>query len=328
MQDLLFQLCNAPCLGPVENAFDIAENFLTPFAAVTRSPGRLVAEVPGVGTPILLEAHLDEVGFVVTGIEKTGFLTVAPVGSVDSRILTGTPITVLGQKPVQGVFTGTPPHLSHGSKAADFNDLKIDVGPEQAALISLGDFAVYNMTAAPLAGGCVTAKALDNRSGVAAVLLAAKAAAAQKGSRAVTVLLTTGEELGLRGAKTGCFALFNRVACAVSVDVSFGNFPGCEPEHTAVLGTGAMIGVSPVLSGQVTGRLKQLARQNSLPFTLEVMGGSTSTNADVLSVTGSGIAAGLVSIPLRNMHTPCEVIDLNDLAAVTDLLTQFCKEGC
>ena len=328
MQQLLFNLCNAPCLGPVENAFAVAEEFLAPFAAVTRSPGRLIAAVPGTGEPVLLEAHLDEVGFTVTHVHPNGFLTVAPVGSVDSRILAGTPVTVLGQRLVPGVFTSVPPHLSSGSKVAAFNDLKIDIGKADANLVRPGDFAVFCAPAAALAGSCVTAKALDNRSGVAAVLLAAQKAAAQKGGRPVTVLLTNGEELGCRGAKTGGFALLGKVGCAVSVDVSFGNFPGCEPEHTAVLGTGAMVGVSPVLSGRVTAALKQLAKQNNIPFTLEVMGSNTSTNADVLSVTGGGIAAGLVSIPLRNMHTPCEVINLNDLAAVANLLAQFCKEGC
>lgn len=327
MKNLLFSLCNAPALGSVEQAFHVAEAFLAPFSAVRREPGRLVAEIPGTGEPLLLEAHLDEVGFIVTHVQSNGFLTVRPVGSVDSRILPGVPVLVLGQKEISGVFTGMPPHLADGEQVVGFDDLKIDIGTENVPFVSVGNFAVYSAPATALLGTAVTAKALDNRSGVAAVLWAAKKIANAEKHRAVTVLLTNGEELGCRGAKTAAFALQTKVAAAVSVDVSFGNFPGCDPLHTAVLGTGAMLGISPVLDKPLTATLKKLAEVQNIPFTQEIMAGNTSTNADVIAVTGAGIPAALLSIPLRNMHTPCEVVDLRDLTAVADLLTALCLKG-
>lgn len=328
MKDLLFSLCNAPCLGSVEHAFAVAEQFLVPFSAVSRTPGRLIAEVPGKGEAILLEAHLDEVGFIVTNILENGFLRVSAVGSVDSRVLPGTPVCVLGEKQLSGVFTSVPPHLTNEQEPVTLEVLSVDVGAENTQLVHPGDFVVYHAPATEMLDGRITAKALDNRSGVAAVLLAAKEISKQSGHPPVQVLLTNGEELGCRGGKTGAAALFGQVACAVSVDVSFGNFAGCDPDHTAVLGSGAMIGISPVLDRAVTEQLKAVARDCKLPHTFEIMSGNTSTNADVIASTGSGIRAGLVSIPLRNMHTPCEVIDLGDVQAVADLLAAFAEKGC
>lgn len=327
MENLLKQLSAAACLGAVEDAFDIAERFLSPFAAVKRTCGRLVATLDGVGEPLLLEAHLDEVGFVVTNVAENGFVKVAAVGSVDSRILTGVRVRLYGEKTVEGVFISTPPHLSEEKSAPKLEDLFIDVGPAQAKFLKAGDFATYATLPQNMLGTTLCGKAMDNRSGVAAVLKAAANIAAVSAHRPITVLLTVGEELGLRGAKTGGFDLFDRVKQAIAVDVSFGNFSGCDPYKTAKLGTGAMIGISPVLHRPMYRRLEQLAKDLNIAYTREIMAGNTGTNADALSVTCGGIETALLSIPLRNMHTPCEVVDLNDIAAVVNLIVAYATES-
>ena len=137
----------------------------------------------------------------------------------------------------------------------------------------------------------------------------------------VILLFPTGEELGLRGARVAAYN--SGVKKSIVVDVSFGDCPDVSPSKTAKLGSGAMIGVSPVLSRDIYKKLESVAKENNIPYTLEVMGGTTSTDADVISLNQSGIPTGLVSIPLRNMHTPCEVLDEKDVAAVSTLLAAY-----
>ena len=330
MQQLLFNLCNAPCLGPVENAFAVAEEFLAPFAAVTRSPGRLIAAVPGTGEPVLLEAHLDEVGFTVTHVHPNGFLTVAPVGSVDSRILAGAPVTVLGQRPVPGVFTSVPPHLSSGSKAAGFEDLKIDIGRAGANLVRPGDFAVFCAPAAALAGSCVTAKALDNRSGVAAVLLAAQKAAALKGARPVTVLLTNGEELGCRGAKTAAFTVQPNIALVLEATTA-NDIAGTPPEKAVCFAGGGAV-VSFMDRATLYDRelfelaLATAAEQKIAVQTKNAVAGGN--NAGAISLSGAGVRTLALSLPCRYIHSPSGIASLEDCKALQALAAALLPKLC
>ena len=321
---LITDLASAEGIGHIETAKEVAKSYLSKFAKITDAENYLLAEIGEGDTEIMLEAHLDEVGMIVTEITDDGFLTVTNVGSIDTRFLPSMPVKIYGKEVIKGVFTSVPPHLKKGDSVPDFDVCQIDTGRKDIGeIISLGDYVLFDAEPLALLGDRITSKALDNRVGVAAVIAAGEKIAEAKLPFKVSLLFPTGEELGLRGARVGAFNC--TAEKCISVDVSFGDCPDVSPLKTAKLGSGAMIGVSPILNRDIFKRLEALAKENEIPYTLEVMGGTTSTDADVISLTKSGIPCGLVSIPLRNMHTPCEVVDVKDVRAVSELLVAFVK---
>ena len=327
LKKLLPALSKAACIGHHRQAMETAAGYLKEFSEVTLTPNGLRAAINrNSDYTLLLEAHIDEIGMIVTGVYDDGFLSVSPVGSVDGRFLPSTPVTVLGKEPVRGVFTSIPPHLKKEEETPGFDNCFIDTGnPEIKELVSPGDYALLEADPVLLANGRMTGKALDNRAGVAAVIAAAEKIARSNCPVNTVLLFPTGEELGCRGARTEVFA--TSADESISVDVSFGDCPDVPPHKTAPLDSGAMIGLSPVLSRGIYQRLAQVAEAFEIPHTREIMGGTTSTDADVIALTGTGIPAGLISVPLRNMHTPCEVISLRDVEAVAELIYRYVVGG-
>ena len=245
----------------------------------------------GSGYHVVLEAHWDEICFVVTGVSDDGYVHFAKCGGIDPRILPGARVVVHGKCDLPGVISTLPPHLQKGEdgkKAAPIDELSIDLGlTAQAAkdLVAAGDCVTFAKHFTPLNGSRVSANCLDDRSGVAAVLLAAEQL--KDAPCRVTLLFTAQEEVGTRGAKT---ALFDRgVDASVSVDVSFAYTPGCKARDCGV------------------------------------MGGRTGTNADAISICGSGVRCALVSIPEKYMHTPAEVVDTADVEQTAALLAAFVR---
>lgn len=180
-----------------------------------------------------------------------------------------------------------------------------------------------------LQNGRLAAKSLDNRAGVAVLLRVAELMEQSDNKPPVNLILqfSTMEETGGRyaGAVTGTFAW--QPDEAIVVDASFAEYPGVDYPTPGKLGGGAMIGFSPLLSHCISDRLRQVAQANALPYTEEVLGGRTGTNADAVSTVAAGIPTGLVSYPLRNMHTPVETVELQDLETVARLLYAYLCQG-
>lgn len=323
VKNILKNLSDADFIGGVGSAIDVAESYLSKYCTVRREGNNLIGEIKGKSDyTILFDAHLDQIGMVVTSI-KGGFLKVATAGGIDSRMLAGMRVTVYGKEAVNGVFCSTPPHLSKSDAVQKTEDMFIDTGLGDRAedIISVGDRVVFSADFTELAGNKVTGKSLDDRAGCTALIKCAEMLSGKELPCNVVFLLSDMEELGGMGAKTMSFGITPDVA--VAVDVSFGNAPDISPDKTGVLGGGAMIGISPVLSTSVTNSLKEIANKNEIKHQLEVMGGKTSTNADKIVDTKCGVPTGLLSIPLRNMHTPIEVVDLNDIISVAEILADF-----
>lgn len=320
---LITELSSAAGIGHINEVKDVAKKHLEPFSKITDNENYLLAEIGEGEKIIMLEAHMDEIGMIVTEITDDGFLSVTNVGSVDTRLLPSQPVKIYGKEVIGGVFTSVPPHLG-GGDTPDFDNIQIDTGRKDAKdIVSIGDFVLIDAEPTELLCNRITSKALDNRSGMAAVIAAGEQIAKLNLPFKVILMFPMGEELGLRGARVATYG--KNISKCIAVDVSFGNCPDVSPLKTAELGSGAMIGVSPILSRDIYKKIETLAKEKEIPHTLEVMGGTTSTDADVMSLNQSGIPTGLVSIPLRNMHTPCEVVDLNDVKTVADLLTEFVK---
>lgn len=276
---------------------------------------------------ILLVAHMDEIGMVVTHIDDNGFLRVGNCGGVDRATLPAAQIQVHTKDGIlEGVVCTIPPHLNPDeSKIPKMEEFSIDVGLDAETArerIQLGDRVSVRSEGCELLNRRVASKSIDDRGGCAAVILAARRLAdcAPLGC-SVSAVLSTLEEVGGQGAKTAAAAL--RPTHAIAVDVSFGYTPDSPKHKCGELGKGPMIGIAPVLDNRMFEDLKDTAKRHGLPYQIEVMGGETGTDADAVAVAGSGVRTGMVSIPLRYMHTPVEVVSAADVEAAADLLAAY-----
>ncbi len=325
----LIALSNSVGIGHIDAASQIAFDELSKYADTTKNGLNIVGKLKGESDyTLLLEAHIDEVGFIVTDIDDNGFLTVKNCGGIDLRALPARAVTIHGKRKTTGVFCATPPHLAKGEvKYDDISALKIDslLGENAKEVISVGDFVTFKAEAKPMLNNTVTGKALDNRAGVACLLELAKRFSGKALPFNVVFALTDGEELGHRGAKTTAFSV--DADEALVIDVSFADAPDVAQKDCGRLSGGAMICISPILDKKISNLLICAAKENDIPYQLEVTGGSTGTNGDTVSISKSGVKTGLVSIPLRNMHTDVEVISINDLNSVCDIIEQYILKG-
>lgn len=314
-----------------EQTLTKAEELLSAYAQVHRdSLGSVIGTMGEGKTHIMLDAHLDRIGLIVTAIDDSGFLRVDKCGGCDARVLSAATVTVWGKMPIFGVVTSTPPHLAKAeaaSKAPTFDEIYIDTGLDAQALkkiVSVGDRITIDAPVISLTDNIITGSALDDRIGVAALLRVADILNEKKPDVKVTFIFSAQEETTEAGAKTGAFAISPDEA--IAVDVSFGNAPGISDSKCGKLGDGGMICISPSLSNEMTNELMSIADKKGIKYQNEVCPSSTGTNADVISVSKSGIKTGLVSIPLRNMHTQAELADINDIESVAQIIASYIIE--
>lgn len=288
--------------------------------------GMVMSKDPNAKT-LMLDAHIDQVGLIVTYINEDGFVNVGSCGGIDEKILLAQSVTVHGKRNVLGVVSTLPPHVQKENKAPEIQDISIDVGmtKEQAEqIISLGDRITINSEFRRLANDTVSCQAVDDRSGVC-VILAALEMIGNKPSFNIAVSFSTKEEVGGSGAKQTAFEI--RPDEAIAVDVSFGTTPDSDKKNTAKLGSGVMIGFSASLDKGMSNNLRSLAERKKIPFTSEVMLSYTGTNADSIGVTGRGTKCSTLSIPIRYMHTPIECVRLCDIEAAARLICEYALEG-
>ncbi len=291
----------------------------------------LIASFNGKGKTYLLDAHADRIGLIVTAVTDGGFLRVARCGGMDARVLAAQDVTVWGKTPVYGVITSTPPHLQSADdagKAKDFDDILVDTGlsmQEAEKLISAGDRITVRSPACELLGERISCPALDDRAGCAVIIRAAEIITKAENAPNLKLLFSAQEETGGTGAVTGSFNI-DADEC-ISVDVSFADAPDMPSKKCGKLDKGPMIGFSPVLSYEISRRLEAVAKEKEIPYQLELMSDSTGTNADHIALSRGGIKTGLVSIPLRNMHTAVEVVSVNDVENCAQLIAQYILGG-
>ena len=327
---LIKNLCDKSAVGTISEAADFAKSQIPQNAEVKNLAGLSFAATFKGETDytLMLEAHIDEIAMIVTNVTDDGFVQVNAAGGIDPRILPAARVKIWGKEPVFGTFCSTPPHLSKGEdECSDISDMYIDtlLGSRAKAVIREGDYVTFAADAVQLANDRIAAKSLDDRAACAVIITLAERIKDKKLPVNVTLLFADGEELGMRGSKTAAFALNPNEA--IAIDVSFASAPDVSKEKYGQLSKGALIGVSPILNKEITNKLKNIADENSLPYQTEVMGGTTGTDSDAITLTRGGIPCGLVSIPQRNMHTPCEVVDLKDIKSICDLLEKYILSG-
>lgn len=289
--------------------------------------GNVVGTMGDKGVHILLDAHIDQIGLVVRHIDEKGFLLVDKVGGPDLRVLTGAEVTVHGKEELFGVISSVPPHLQKGDNKNESLDLKtmaVDIGMNKESaesLVSIGDRITLKNTQLELLGDRIASPSFDDRCCVAVILRALELTKSKLNNIKVSVLFSSQEETSGSGAKTGSFSLMPDYA--IALDVGFGDDPYTDKAQTIALGKGPSIGISPTLDREFTKELKELCITKDIPFQHDVMGGRTGTNADSINNTGRGIKTALLSVPLRYMHTGCEVVSLFDIESTAKLLAEY-----
>ena len=274
---------------------------------------------------LLLDAHLDEVGMVVTG-HKDGFLRFAANG-VDVRMLPGRELTILTDPPVLGVVACLPPHVlpaEDREKAPELKDLLIDVGlgqEEAQRRIPVGTPVVYRSGFALLGERQVCAKALDDRACFAALLRAAELLRDEALDVDLYILGSVCEEVGGVGARVGTQALAPDFC--VAVDVTHGRTLDSSKDESFAMGGGPAVGLGPNCARWMVRRLLDKAAALDMAVQKEVMEGSTGTNGWEMQIANEGIATAVLSIPLKYMHTPVEVVELGDVEDTARLLAAF-----
>ena len=289
--------------------------------------GNVVGTVGDGKTHILLDAHIDQIGLVVRHIDDKGFLLVDKVGGPDLRVLTGAEVIVHGKEEIFGVISSVPPHLQNGdskNEGVDLKSMAVDIGycKEKAEeIVSVGDRITLRTPQFELLGDNIVSGSFDDRCCVAVILRALELTKGKLNNTKLSVLFSVQEETNGSGAKTGSFALMPDIA--VALDVGFGDDPYTDKSQTITLGKGPSIGISPTLDKALTRELKDICINKNIPYQHDVMGGGTGTNADSINNTGRGIKTALLSVPLKYMHTGCEVISTEDIENTAKLLAEF-----
>lgn len=339
MKEALFALSRGVGPSGAElGVFETAAALLRPYVDELRRDvmgnliGTRMAAEPNAPT-VLLDAHLDEVGLLVTDHEN-GFLKFTDIG-VDPRLLPGSRVKVCADPPLYGVITCLPPHVTKPDdreKAFPMDELRIDCGlsaEEAAARVPVGTRVVYGTEPFQMGEHAVCGKSMDDRACFVILCRTMELLKDETLPVNLCVLGSVQEESGGLGAVV---AAFREIPTrAIVVDVSFSETPDTKEDGCVKLGSGPMIGVGPVNNRAMTRTMAELAKTREIPFTLEVLPSWTGTNADDIHMSREGVAVCNVSLPLRYMHTPVEVVDLRDVENCARLIAEYIlslKEGC
>jgi endoglucanase len=275
---------------------------------------------------LLIDAHIDRIGLIVTHITDGGFLKVGNVGGVDTRMLAANRVFI-GEKRIPGVIATKPPHLSGSDKKPlAIADVVIDTGMDKETVekhIAPGDRIMFYAPCERLKNDTVAASALDNRAGAAIVIRAGLKLLENGicGDYNVVLLFSAAEEVTERGATISAFGI--RPDICLVVDTSFTAVKGEDETKCGKVGGGVMIGVSSTLDSALSKTLFETAKKSGIPYQTEVMPSRTGTNADVISVTAGGVKTATLSFPIKYMHTPSETVSVADMDSTVRLITAF-----
>ncbi len=277
---------------------------------------------------ILLEAHFDMIGLMVKDIDESGFVTFVSIGGVDPRILPGSEVEIQGKEKVYGVIGMKPPHIlsaAEQKKAAKLTDLAIDTGFTKEQLeekIQIGDPVIMY---GPLSymQEMVCSRSLDNRAGLASVLMAAEELKKNRLQVDLCVQAAVCEETGQQGSRCGAYTV--NPDLAIIVDVTHGATPDGQKDRTNPVGEGTVVCLGPNIHRNHARQLMQVLEGQSVPFGIEVEEGNTGTDAWTIQVARAGIPCLLLSIPLKYMHTTIETLHKADIRYTAQAIVTYVR---
>lgn len=332
MREMLSALCPLPGPSGFERPVALrAAELLRPLMDEVRIDrmGNLIGVrrcgVPGAKS-ILLDAHLDEIGLIVIGSED-GFLRFRSIGGVDPRMLPNREVTILTEPPLFGVVACLPPHVLQAGEAdrsVPIEELYIDTGLSQEeveARIPAGTPCVFRDGCFPLGENQMCGKAMDDRACFVTLLRSAQMLQEKTLDVDLYILGSTREEISHGGAAVAAWSV--APDCCIAVDVTHGKTPDSPKYRTSDMGGGPSVGIGPNMTRWMTRRMLDKAKQADIPVQYDVMEGATGTNGWDMQIAREGIATHVLSLPLKYMHSPVEVLDLSDMEAVAALLAAF-----
>lgn len=275
---------------------------------------------------IMLAAHMDEIGLMVRGVVD-GFITVHRISGVDNRVMVAQPVIVHGKQPLPGIVASKPPHLlasDERKKYPGFDDLLIDVGlpaDEVAELVKPGDLITPDAQMIDLSGRKVAAKAFDDRACVAALSFCLDQLQGMRHSWDVYAAATVQEETGYQGATVAAYKIQPDIA--IALDVTFAPQPGVDQDSTATMSGGPAVGIGPNFHDKLREKLLETAQTYEIKTQDDPIAGRSGTDAWAIQVSREGVPTLLLSIPIRNMHSPVETLDMTDIERTGRLLAHF-----
>lgn len=302
-------------------------------SVTTDTHGNVIAALNPNGAPrVMLSGHMDEIGFIIQHIDEHGFLYFGTIGGFDPLTLPGERVQLLGKQGlVRGVIGRKARHLQRADehhKGVEIEDLWIDIGAANReaalALVDVGTAGTRAQGFEPLANAdLVVSRALDNKTGAYVVARALELVRERQPQAAVFAVATVQEEVGLRGARTSAFGLEPQVGLAVDVTHA-SDYPTADKRRSGdvKLGGGPVITFGPTINPRVADLLVAAAERRDIAVQREAAGRTTGTDADAIQQVRASIAAGLVSIPLRYMHTGAEIVSLTDVERCAELLAE------
>ena len=306
---------------------------LSPWADEVREDvlGNVIALKRGAGTgehrhKVMLAGHMDEIGLMVTQLEGA-FIRFTQVGGIDQRTLLAQEVVVHGRQPLPGIIGTRPPHVlppEARNKPVPWDELFIDVGLDAKRLpelVQVGDLITIRRSMSELENDRLSGKAFDDRAAVVAIAHGLELLAGLKHEWDVYAVATVQEETGLKGAMTSAYGVQPDVG--IAIDVGFGAMPGQSEMDSIQMGKGPSIAFGPTAHPAVQEQLVSVAKAHEIPHQIEPMPGASGTDAWAIQVVREGIPTGLLSIPLRYMHTSVETLVAQDVTRTGRLLAHF-----
>jgi len=323
--------------GFEQPAQEVYRNYVKEYAdkVTTDVHGNVIAFRKGTGKlRFMVSGHADEIGLMVKYIDDNGFVRFTAIGGVDASLLPGLRINIYhNKKIVRGIIGRKPIHLMNPEdrkNAPKLSDLWIDIGAKDKKAaekkVCIGDHATFSPGLETLTGSIITTKATDNKAGVYVAGCLLKELSNEKIAANVYSVSSVQEEVGLRGARTSAFGIDPQVGIAIDVTHAT-DYPGMNKNQLGdvALEKGPSISVGANINPKVFELLKKAGDQAKIKYQIEAAPRGTGTDANAIQVTRAGVAAGLISIPNRYMHTPNEVISLKDLDGAVKLLAEFVR---
>ncbi|HYV37566.1 MAG TPA: M42 family metallopeptidase [Gemmataceae bacterium] len=333
----LKNLLHTPSASGFERAIqDVVRSWAKPYADEVRTDrhGNVIAVLHPGGQPrIMLAGHCDQIALMVQHVDDNGFLYVQPIGGWDMQILLGQNLTVWAASgPINGVVARRAPHLlttEERNKVPLFTDIWVDIGvkdkKEAEDLVAAGDSVTFALGSREMRNNFMASPGMDDKVGVWTVMEALRLMHGRQLQAAVYCVSTVQEEIGLRGATTSAYGIHPTIGIAVDVCHAT-DTPGNDKKQLGdtKLGAGPALFRGPNINPHVFDRLRDVAKSQEIPVQQKGVPRATGTDANAIQLSRDGVAAGLVGIPNRYMHSPVEVVSLDDLERAARLLAEFC----
>lgn len=344
MDDRALELLKAFVAAPSPSGFEqpvarLYRDYVQPHAhhVATDILGNVSAVInPDASMRFMYAGHMDEIGFIVHYIDANGFLFFSTIGGTDVATEIGQRVWVHGREPVLGVIGRKAIQtfqLSDSSQTPTLKDLWIDIGAasreEAEKVVGIGSPVTIDSQFALLGDRMAVGRGLDNKVGLMIGAELVRRLAEEGGVHpdvGIHILGTVQEEIGSRGAKTAGFSIAPRTALAIDMGVAM-DYPRARPEDQGELYLGAGPGLSQGANTNpvVLDLLRGAARDKGIAYQQQATGGTSPTDARVAQELQGGVATGVISVPLRYMHTPSEVVCLDDIEATIELVLEYCR---